>query len=256
MGHSNYILQFSQNITKDLQNDLLYINIPLWFLISLFETSLIFYLISIICNKLSTRVRARKVLMAMMCFSIGIIGYELGIHKINIPLWIDTSMTAIPFFYTGYFIKNETDFLLPNRFDKYIPFLLAFFGSITYFLADFIDMMANKYNGNYFSFYTSAISGTLFILLLSKLIKKIPIISFLGRYSIIVLGTHWIIIVMLNRLAFLFTNNWLWITSEVVLIVFISIYIINFFLKFFPKFVCQEDLIKVGSQVSTIQCKS
>jgi fucose 4-O-acetylase-like acetyltransferase len=135
--------------------------------------------------------------------------------------------------------------LLPNKFDKYIPFLLVILGLIVYSLAENIFMIKNAYNGNIISFYVSALCGILFVLLLSKLITKVALVSYLGRYSIIVLGTHWIIITILNRFLFFITNVWLLTGVIFILVAFISIPVIKFFLKYFPKFVSQEDLIRV-----------
>lgn len=244
-GHSNLILQFPHNFVMALRADDIYLNTPLWFLLCLFETSLIFYLIYIVCDKFTIKGVSRKVLMAVICFSIGIIGYELGTHKIDLPLWIDTSMTAIPFYCTGYFLSQETDFLIPNKLDKYIPVFLVVLGVIVYFLADFIEMETNIFKESYISFYVSAMSGTLFVLLLSKLVKKVPMISLIGRYSIIVLSTHWIVLWALKKYLYFITNVWLQFTVFLVLIVLISIPLIKFFLKYFPKFVAQKNLIKV-----------
>lgn len=214
---------------------------------TLFNTSLIFYLLIIISDKLDIKNKsARNVVMAVICFTVGICGFELGIYHINLPLWIDTSLTAIPFYFLGYFFKEETDFLIPNKSDRLIPVFLVLLAGLVYFLAQKIELVTNTYQGDFISFYATAISGTLFVLLMAKLInRKVPVISFLGRYSIIVLGTHWFILLILNRFLSFISNGWLLTSVLVVLVAFIEIPVVLFLIRYFPQFVCQKDLIKV-----------
>lgn len=247
LGHFDKIKMFFHEIVINIQSEFVYLNPPLWFLITLFETSLLFYLVFFIRSKLTIKENGKKVIMAVMCFSIGILGYALGSYHINLPLWLDSSMTVLPFYYLGYFFREETDILITKRLDKYIPALLVFCGLIVYFLAEKIEIVTNTYSGNIFSFYVSAISGTLFVMLLSKLITKIPVISYLGRYSIIVLGTHWVLLYISGYFLSFISNGWLLSGALFILVVFIEIPVVKFLLRYFPKFVSQEDLIKVDN---------
>ena len=247
-GDFSHISLLLTNIVNGFQHETVYLATPLWFLISLFETSLIFSLLSIISSKLIIRERNKDIFIALMSFFIGIIGYGLGVYHINLLLWLDTCMTAVPFYYTGYFLRNKTDLLVSNKLDKYIPVLLVLLGLIVYLFAGKIGMIYNVYSVNYFSFYISAISGTLFVLFISKMLKKVFLISFLGRYSIIVLCTHGLIIRVLNECLYFITNKWFFSIVSLSLIAFISIPVIEFFLRYFPKFVCQKDLIKVSAK--------
>lgn len=220
IGKFSNILQIPKNEIIALQNDDLFLNTPIWFLMSLFETSLMFYLIYLIGYKLNIRDTYRKLIMVIMCLLIGTIGYQLGIHQINIPLWIDTSMTAIPFYFFGYLFKEKTDFLVQYKFDKYIPVILVVLGLIVYSQADFVNMRRNVYSGSTFSFYLCAMSGTIFVLLLSKLINRVPIILFIGRYSVIILGTHLSLLWILKRLlVYYVTNDWLLSIISFVLVI-------------------------------------
>ena len=248
-GRFDLISELLKDIAINFREEFVYLNPPLWFLMTLFNTSLIFYLLIIISDKLYIKSKgARNVAMAVICFTVGISGFELGVYHINLPLWIDTSMTAVPFYFLGYFFKEETDFLIPNKSDRLIPVYLVALAAVVYFLAKKIELVTNTYQGDFISFYVTAICGTLFVLLVAKLInKKVPIISFLGRYSIIVLGTHWFILLILNSFLSFIQNGWLLTFVLVVLVAFIEIPVVLFLIRFFPKFVCQKDLIKVDS---------
>lgn len=246
MGHYDYVLQFPAEFFKSLQADNVYYNTPIWFFVSLFWTSLMFYAVFVSCDKLANK-KAKDIVMAIFCFAIGIAGYALAIYKINLPLWIDTSMFVMPFFYAGYFFKKNTNILAPNKFDKYIPFFLVVLGVIVYFLADNKGlMMKNEGYGNYISSYISAMCGIFFVLLLSKLLKRIPVISYLGLNSGIVLGVHWFLIwVLVKCFSFDFNRTWLQVAMLFVLVVIPLFPVIKIMLKFFPRFVGRKDLIRV-----------
>lgn len=246
VGKLGKILQIPQNEIIALQNDDLFLNTPLWFLMSLFETSFMFYLIHLFCNKLNIKDTYRKLVMLIICLMIGIIGYQLGAHRINIPLWIDTSMNAIPFYFFGYLFKEKMGFLAQYKFDKYTPAILVVLGFIVYSQANFVNMRMNVYSGSIFSFYLCAMSGSFFILLLSKLINRVSIILFIGRYSVIILGTHLSLLWILKRLLVNYiTNDWLLSLMLFILLIIISIPVCIIFTRLFPKFVGQEDLFKL-----------
>lgn len=245
VGQSDRVLSLTSKIIHGFNEENIYINTPVWFLFTLFQTSVIFYVLYDIYERLSLSKIYKEIVMAVMCFTIGIGGYILGFNKINLPFWVDTSLTAIPFYYTGYFLRVHTGFLIPNKYDKYIPLMLVGFALIVYFCADNISFMQSIYHQSYVSFYAAAMCGTFFVLLLSKLIKKIYLISFIGRYSVIVLGTHNLILLILRNLFSFIANDWLQSALLFVLTVIISVPVIKFLLKYFPKFVSQKDLIKV-----------
>ena len=73
-------------------------NSPIWFLLSLFEISIIFYFCHYIADKCGKN--SQKVLIALS-MGIGMLGLLLSVFKVNIPMFIDSSMTALPFFYDG-----------------------------------------------------------------------------------------------------------------------------------------------------------
>ncbi|WP_321518090.1 acyltransferase family protein [uncultured Bacteroides sp.] len=239
-GHINYITMMPQRIAEGFLTKTIYINIPLWFLVSLFETSVMFYLIISLADKLPLNKWYKEGIIAGICLLTGFTGYYLQSFHINLPLWIDSSMACLPFYYTGYFLRKETSVLMPNKADKYIPILLILFAVLVYFLAGPLHKIS------YLSYYVSAMSGTSFVLLLSKLAVRIPVVSFLGRYSVIILGIHCIIIIVLKDHLTFITNPWLLSATIFALVVLISIPAVKLLIRYLPWFVCQKDLIKVA----------
>ena len=251
-GRYDLIYSLPRDIVLALGIDHIYLNLSLWFFPALFETSLTFYVLIVISEKLAKSETIRNVMLGIMCFIIGIAGYELGINKINLPFWIDSSMSALPFFYSGYFSRKNANFLSPNKLDKYIPVFLLEFVVINYFIADNKMMIINADYGNYFSFYVSGIVGSMFILLLSKSLKltswlkDVSAISFYGRYCLIVLGLNWVVIYYLRKGLSFISNDWLLSMITFVLVLLLSIPIIKFLNRFFPQFVGEKDFIKIN----------
>lgn len=75
-----------------------YFNGPIWFLLSLFNVSLLMFLIS------STSQREWGRCLYVCLF--GLFGYFLDQADVMFPLMIDTSFTMLPFFYVGVLVKR------------------------------------------------------------------------------------------------------------------------------------------------------
>ena len=56
----------------------------------------------------------------------------------------------------------------------------------------------NKFDVHPIAFYVSGITGTLCVLFISKAIVKIPFISYIGRYSIMLLVTHLLLLAVVS----------------------------------------------------------
>ena len=155
--------------------DLTY-NAPLWFFISLFEVNLLFY-------GLIRLTREKTIPLILGTVGIGAAGFLLMREQINIPYYLDTSMRALPFFAVGYFIRKYTNLLNPGRKDRILAFVLPALAFVVY-------KYAPRVPDNPFSYYGVALAGITFIIGLAKLIGYVPIISYIGRYSLVVLGTN------------------------------------------------------------------
>lgn len=217
------------------KHDLIDFNPPIWFLIALFNCNIMFYLVHALRKK-------HLLLMFITSTLIGITGYMLGKWRIELPLYIDIAMTALPFYVGGFWIRRYNFFLMPHRFDKLIPIFILVAVTLMYFIAPQIGMRTNSYDGNIFQVYASAFAGILAIMLIGKRFKHAPIISYLGRYSVITLGIHAFIMHFSFKVFEKFIHNE-WILSFTVLFVVLGISLIltPFFIKIIPQFVAQKD---------------
>lgn len=179
-----------------LFNNWILYNFPIWFLFSLFEINIIFVLIERSCGKSLWRI-------GFSCLLCGFLGYLLSINDIRLIFYLDSSLTALPFFFVGYLLrkapilyKNEKD----NLYFLIGIILLLCCIFIDSYLHGYVKFAENKYAEN-MPVITVILSITTVIssLLILKKIKWLPVISYLGRYSIIVLGTHALYIFALRR---------------------------------------------------------
>lgn len=103
-----------------------------------------------------------------------------GKFHIELPLYIDVAMTALPFYVAGFWVRRYNFFLFPShRFDKIIPSFVLLALVVMYFTATTPGMRTNNYPGNIFQGYIAAFAGIFMIMLICKKIKRISIVSYL-----------------------------------------------------------------------------
>lgn len=221
-------------------HDLIKFNPPIWFLLALFNCNILFYLIHFLREK-------HLPVMFAVTILIGCAGFYLGKLQIELPLYIDVSMTALPFYVAGFWIRRYNFFLYPShRFDKLIPVFVVLALVVMYFTATTLGMRTNNYAGNIFQVYIAAFAGIFMIMLLCKKVKKIKVVSYLGRYSIITLSIHGPILHFLGPLVSRYIHN-SWAQASALLLITLSICLLltPVFLKVIPQMVAQKDLLKV-----------
>lgn len=171
----------------DAFNNRQFFNGPIWFLLALFWCNIIFCTISLY-------VKSEPVRILLICL-LGALGWYLGnvVHAF-IPLFFDVALTSLPFFAFGYYLKR-TPILFPNKYDKYNFLFALFFWGIAFTLTKTTHFrLSLHYNGlEGWSTYVISITSVLSILFLCKIIKRLPFVSYFGRYSIIPLCVHHLI---------------------------------------------------------------
>ena len=145
-------------------------NIPLWFLWGLFMLNVAFYVLQ--------RFIKSDILLGLSCLVLGIV---LG-NLLSLPASISKAFGYFFYFYLGY-MATRYDVIerLPVR--KVLPVSLALF-----VLAGFFSPASHVLQ--YIQQTLLSIAGVLTLLLLCKAIKRLPYVSYVGRYSIMLLVTH------------------------------------------------------------------
>ena len=169
-----------------LRSDMNASNASIWFLICLFWVNLLYCIISISVRYLWLR--------ALIVFLLGGTGYFLHLHQVYLPLFFASSLTALPFFFAGLLLR-KFPLLYAGQYDRLGPLL----GGLIIILivccciccgTPWIDFRANFYHGNPLIIFPLSVSFVVGLLLVCKGIGWLPIVSYMGRYSIMVLGLH------------------------------------------------------------------
>ena len=224
----------------DMFDNRQFFNGPIWFLLALYWCNVFFCgIVMAFKNDF-----AKFVAVCVM----GFIGWYLGHLNIFIPLFIDVALTSMPFFTMGYFLK-KTELLYPNRYDKYNLLFFIILWGISWLIEESMHQrLSLHYNAiEGWSTYLLAFTSVMSILLLCKAINHLPFITYIGRYSIIILCVHHLIyrpLIVLSR-SFLPDNN---IGKFIIALttLLLSAACIPFFKRYLPWFCAQKDLIKVA----------
>lgn len=222
----------------------LFPNSAIWFLLCLFEINFLFYLVHVFTE--SINVKNRVLVLMFISFLIGFTGILLGRNDINLPMFIDSSMSALPFFMMGYIVNRHTHILHSDRIDKYIPMILIISTLLIFFLAGRVSYRTNLFVGkSCLTCYPCGFLGAMSIILISKKVGHLPLISYWGRYSIMILVSHQI---LYQLFAFLIAKIGLFSGLSVVFInlcltMFSYLVLIPFMKKYLPYVTAQKDLI-------------
>lgn len=232
-------------ITGDANNK--FINPPVWFLFSLFDVYLIFMLIdkiSTYCGKFKT---TTKIVLSLIAGYSGVICFRRGI---DIPFFLDSSLSATPFLIMGHLIMSRTN-LFKKDFNKYVymSISLIMIGTALLTSKGIIDYRINFFNTSTFHIYFPGFIGVIGILMFSKVIGSIPFITKIGRYSIVYLGIHFLWINDLNLLieTYICRNNEI-MTELLTFIrtVLLSMFFGQILLKTVPYLIAQKDIFYIG----------
>lgn len=219
-------------------------NGPLWFLLCLFWQNIIFYALVIFSDRVG---QYRVAILSTSSIIMGVLGYHVGnALGWHLPMNLSSAMTGLPFFCAGYLLRNYSDFLTSKTIDKYLIPLCVICFVYTYCFAAPVHYFMNRYSANMWQLYTAGFSGVMGILLLSRLFGYIPFISYIGRYSIILLVTHLPLIQrLMPRLFRLEITVW-WVSALIGTVIVSLLYyaIIPFCRKYLPYVTAQKELLK------------
>lgn len=218
-----------------------------WFLICLLFVNLYFYSVFVVSK------RNIKVI-SLSCIVLGILGYYINVLGFYISLWLDTSLTVMPFFLFGYLMRNFSNILYSEMKQKY--YLLFVFSLtallLTYYIFEHrnlssLNFIQNIFGINIISLYLGGISGSICILIIAKYLQYVPVFSYIGRYSIVVLLTHQPLLFIIRNIYYQlglsqegFLNNFV----IFIIIIFLSLPIISFCVKYLPYCFAQKDVWK------------
>ena len=211
-----------------LPHEEIYCNGVVWFLIALFW-------VNIICYPLVRYLHSFLLVSFVIMF--GLLGVSGIIH---LPYFIDTSLSAVPFFYAGLAIKR-VGILGEWKYDNKLLLIAVLCGTLLILFAQHNSMRSNEYSHPLW-YHIIALLGVFMILALCKKIGKIPVLSTIyGRYSLIVLGTHALLINPVRRFSLVYLDGNHLFTFTVVSL--LELLVVPVFIKFFPYCCAQKNIL-------------
>ena len=221
-------------------------NSPLWFLLCLFEVNILFYICYLIGNHWQ---KNQVVFLIGISLIIGYFGLVLSVFHVNLPVFIDSSMTSLPFFMMGYVINRHTSILQPNKYDRYSVLIIILCFVFVYVFATGGGFKSNRFGWiSFVTLYPCGFLGTIGVMYLAKKIKYLPLVSYWGRYSIMILCTHR----MVYQLFAYFLNipNYLYLKGAFPVVINLTLtmlsyqLLIPFMKQYLPYVTAQKDIIK------------
>ncbi len=224
----------------------IYFNNPIWFLLCLFEVNLVFYLVHLMAKAVSSM--HQTAIVILIATLLGFVGLGLGALHIRLPFYFDTALSALPLFAFGYWLFRHTGFMKSPLHPVRDGLFMVVCALVVWFLAIHTIWANNDFpsDGTLPLVYITGIAGTMMVLILSKFIRHLPLVSFWGRYSIIILCTHQVVITIVsNFLGRWFSDGWQ-VLAVLVVTLAICHFLILFMRKYMPHVTAQKDVIRIG----------
>lgn len=225
-----------------------YPNIALWFLISLFESNIIFYIISLLADKMGRYQVHTLVVLTLLC---GGIGLWLMASEIQLPLSLSKTLYSLPHFCLGYLIFRKTKILESNKFDSYcwVISIVAFslLAPVAHWGLGLTDPKHNISGADQLILaYPGAWLGIISVISLAKSIKRLPVVSMYGRYSIMILVTHMLVYMIFRKILSEFgVPKPYSFALNLVVVLSYGLIFIPMLRRYFPHVTAQKDVIKV-----------
>lgn len=170
-------------------------NTPTWFLVTLFITSFLFRCMVSIIDLIIPQ--HRTIVIAAMALIVGGVGYYIGHCGIHTPLFPEVALTGVVFYTMGYMFSRFPG-IEYNKSRDTIGYLFIIPCLMVYLLLrGYVSMAENNYSVPYWQLLMMMASLYVGVFYLCKLIGRVPMVTYLGRYSLIVLCTHLMVIPLL-----------------------------------------------------------
>lgn len=224
-------------------------NAAIWFLMCLLEVNLVFYAIYKLARTLRWHASMVTVGLSLLC---GAVGMTLSYFSINLPCYADSALTSIPFFALGYILNRKTRVMQKGwRYDKWLWVIVLACLPVLFWLAYPLDYRQNYFAGCYFTAHLCGAVGTIMTIFLAKIIGHVPVITYWGRYSIMILCTHQVVYQLLDLvLKHFIPRGWWRISTCMIVTMALYMLLIPLMRRFMPHVTAQKDVIKIDNSTA------
>lgn len=232
---------------QELQNAVVHEVFPdtaIWFLLCLFEVNMIFYAIYMVSRV--ARKRSAYVI-AMLSIACGLSGMLMSYCGYNLYCYLDTALTSMPFFALGYILNRNTRVMYSEwSGDRYLWVIVLVSIPVLMWLAYPLDYRSNYFAGCYLTAHLCGVVGTLMTISLAKIVGHIPVVTYWGRYSIMILCTHQIIYQLLDLVLRRFLPRGWWRISLCLMITMATYFVLIPLMKrYLPHVTAQKDVLPI-----------
>lgn len=147
-----------------------YPNIPLWFLWGLFILNITFFALH--------RMTTNKWALGIICLIISIV---LG-NMCHLPASLNSAYNGMIFFFIGY-VAFQKQIITRMNTKLALPLLLCAFIILGLFTSDFTGIEITRN-------ILMSTAGVVALVLICRIVNHLPYVSYVGRYSIMLLVTH------------------------------------------------------------------
>lgn len=223
------------------------VNVPLWFLISLFYSYIMYYIIEkYILDKFNSQYINISffIVVSLMAYCLSFVHINNKILNVMLRYFV-ISLSTIPYFYFSQTLRNKG--ILSKNYSNCFLIMVGIFGAaICYFSSVHGINYRKALFEAYPLYYISAIGGVSAIWAVCYKIKKVPYFSYMGRYSIIVLVTHFPLIMTMKEYNI---DKWI-ITLSILIISPLLIFIMK---RYAPHITAQKDIIRYNIDTRKIR---
>lgn len=182
-------------------------NSSLWYLICYFFASFYFVLFyKVLSNKNFLQVTIFLILISIFVLLMPSLMRLLHLPANRLPLKMDTALVAAVFIGVGFWFREGIMKILSLSKNIIFLFCLFFMTIVTSYCNGQSNMSSLLYGKMYWAYFPSAIVGLIFILSISHVFERMPIISkvliFYGRSSLVIFGFQSLMIRAYNLIVF------------------------------------------------------
>lgn len=218
-------------------------NVPLWFLLSLFEVNVICYFLH--------RCVSNQWVRWCIAIPLSVAGYYLSTNHCDTYLMFDTALLGIPYFMLGSQVKR-LGVLEPSRHDRWGCIALPLVLAAIYPFAQEINLWPQVIP-HYLYLYAVPTLSILALTWCCKRLGYVPVICYVGRYSLVVLCTHAPILLLVERCVQHFSASPSSVATSMVtvaIIILVELPLIWLATRYLPHFTAQKPFFEKGWQLT------
>ncbi len=204
-------------------------NAPLWFLKALFWIFIVYHTITLVTTKISAK--AQSILVLTISIAIGCVSHFFNPNSYLLTMTgLPQALTSLPLFAIGHQLKSTKHFSHIAQSTKRAITIGIISATIWWFSAQkSIFLHIAQFDQTILLSYLCSTAGFLTLYELMHFSFRAPIFQYLGQNSLIIFGTHFIIISTLLNLGL---ESKYWSLVITIATAFPTSYI---FIKYFPK---------------------